>query len=223
MFYRFWRNVIVALAYALFGVRVRGKEHVPPDGVYIVAPSHRSLLDIPFAATITGRRLRFMAKDELFATPVGHWVFTQLGAVAVDRVGNDRAALKAIETALSEGEPVVIFPEGTRREGPELGPLASGTAYVALKAGVPVLPVGIGGSEHPVVRHRGLPWWSRVTVVVGEPITVSPVAGTVKRSAITALDEALRTRLQACFDEARAWSWERSGSPASRGEPGQGV
>lgn len=223
MFYKFWRNLIVGLAYLVFGVQVRGRERVPRSGVYVVTPSHRSLLDIPFAATITRRRLRFMAKDELFASAFGHWVFDQLGAVPVDRDGNDRAALKAIEAALRAGEPVTIFPEGTRHEGAELGPLASGAAYVALKVGVPIVPVGIGGSEHPVVRHRWLPWWSRVTVVVGEPIPVAAVEGTLKRSAITALDAELRTRLQACFDEARAWSDERSGGADRRGQPGERV
>lgn len=221
MFYKFWRSIIVGLAYVVFRVRVRGRERVPRSGVYILAPSHRSLLDIPFAAAVTGRRLRFMAKKEIFDTPFWHWVFTQLGAVAVDREGNDRSALKAVEAALHEGEPVVIFPEGTRREGPVLGPLASGAAYVALKAGVPIVPVGVGGSEHPVIRRHGIPWWSPVTVVVGEPIAVVPVSGTVKRSAITALDDELRVRLQACFDEAAEWSAARSGRSA--GEPGQRV
>jgi 1-acyl-sn-glycerol-3-phosphate acyltransferase len=111
---------------------------------------------------------------------------------------------------------VVIFPEGTRREGPVLGPLASGTAYVALKAGVPVVPVGIGGSERAFTRRRGIPWFSRVTVVVGDPIPVTPVEGTLKRSAIGALDDELRRRLQACFDEARALAARRSGVGAGR-------
>jgi len=229
MFYNFWRNLIVGLAYLLFGVRVRGRERLPRSGAYVVAPSHRSLLDIPFAATVTRRRLRYMAKEEIFNGPFWTWVFNELGAVAVDRDGNDRAALKAIEAALREGEPVVIFPEGTRREGPELGPLASGTAYVALKAGVPVVPVGIGGSEDPIVRYRWFPWWSRVTVVVGEPIAVTPTEGTLKRSAITALDDELRTRLQACFDEAEAWAgaragrWGGSGTSGESGESGERV
>ncbi|MFA5882327.1 MAG: lysophospholipid acyltransferase family protein [Acidimicrobiia bacterium] len=224
MFYKFWRSLIVGLAYLLFGVQVRGKDRVPPRGVYILAPSHRSLLDIPFAATVTRRRLRFMAKKEIFAGPFWSWVFNQLGAVAVDRDGNDRAALKAIEVALHQGEPVVIFPEGTRREGPQLGPLASGAAYLALRTGVPIVPVGVGGSEHPVVRRRGIPWWSRVGVVVGEPIVVEAATGTIKRSSITALDEELRLRLQACFDEAVAWSVTRSGGQGGySGQPGQRV
>lgn len=214
MLYGFWRGVILALARLVFRVRVQGREHVPPDGAYVLAPSHRSLLDIPFAAAVTRRRLRFLAKQELFATRVGRFVFGRLGAVPVDRAGTDRAALRAVDACLAAGEPVVIFPEGTRRAGPELGPLFSGAAYLALKRGVPLVPVGIGGSEHPVVRHGWLPWWSRVTVVVGEPVVPPPAGGRATRSAVHALTEELRARLQACLDEANRQSAPRSGREA---------
>src|SRR5688572_19866618 len=170
MFYLFWRSIVVGLARLLFGVKVRGKDNVPRRGVYILAPSHRSTLDIPFAASVTTRRLRFMAKNELFKHPFWQWVFNELGAVPVDRDAPDRAAMRAIEGALTGGEPVVIFPEGTRHEGPTLRPLFSGAAYLALKLGVPVVPVGIGGSEEPIAKYGRFPWWSRVCVVVGEPV-----------------------------------------------------
>ena len=218
MFYKFWRSLIVGLAYLVFGVEVRGRDRLPRTGVYILAPSHRSLLDIPFAAAVTRRRLRFMAKKEIFANRFWTRVFDELGAVKVDRDGTDRAALKAIESALREGEPVVVFPEGTRRAGPEIDELHSGAAYLALRVGVPIVPVGVGGSEHPVVRHGWFRWWSRVTVVVGEPIVHPPVEGTIKRSAIAACNEELRVRLQACFAEAVAWSDERSGGARQPGE-----
>jgi len=222
MFYAFWHAIVTGLARFLFGVRFRGREHLPVEGVYILAPSHRSVLDIPFAGSVTRRRLRFMAKQEIFNGPFWTWVFTELGVVPVDRDGNDRAALKAVEGALREGEPVVIFPEGTRRSGPVLGPLASGTAYAALKVGAPIVPVGIGGSDRVIGRRFGIPWFSPVTIVIGAPIPVEPVSGTVKRSAITALDDELRAQLQARFDEARAWSKRRS-VPAGRRESGQRV
>jgi 1-acyl-sn-glycerol-3-phosphate acyltransferase len=115
-----------------------------------------------------------------------------------------------------------VFPEGTRREGVELGPLFSGAAYLALKQGVPIVPVGIGGSEEIIVRRGGIPWFSRVCVVVGEPIMCERTDGTIKRSAITAANDELRVRLQACFDDARAWSDERMGG-ASGGQTGQRV
>jgi 1-acyl-sn-glycerol-3-phosphate acyltransferase len=111
-----------------------------------------------------------------------------------------------------------VFPEGTRREGAELGPLFSGAAYLALKQGVPILPVGIGGSEEIIVKRRGIPLFSRVCVVVGEPIMCARTEGTIKRSAITATNDELRARLQACLSEAIAWSIERSG-----GQSGEGV
>jgi 1-acyl-sn-glycerol-3-phosphate acyltransferase len=216
MFYKFWRSVIVALAYAVFGVKVRGRDRVP-KGTFILAPSHRSTLDIPLAATVTGRRMRFMAKRQLWHGKFWSWVFDELGAVPVDRDGGDRAALRVTETALLEGEPVVVFPEGTRREGAELGPLFSGAAYLALKQGVPILPVGIGGSEEIIVKRGGIPLFSRVCVVVGEPIVCERTDGTIKRSAITATNEELRARLQACLSEAIEWSKERSGGQAGEG------
>jgi 1-acyl-sn-glycerol-3-phosphate acyltransferase len=220
MFYKFWRSVIVALAYAVFGVRVRGRDRVPA-GTFILAPSHRSTLDIPLAATVTRRRMRFMAKRQLWHGKFWSWVFDELGAVPVDRDGGDRAALRVTESALLEGEPVVVFPEGTRREGAELGPLFSGAAYLALKQGVPILPVGIGGSEEIIVRRGGIKWFSRVCVVVGEPIMCERTDGTIKRSAITATNEELRVRLQACFDDARQWSSARVGG--SGRQTGEGV
>jgi len=224
MFYKFWRLLIVTLAYALFGVQVRGRQRVP-KGTFILAPSHRATLDIPFAATVTRRRMRFMAKRELWHGKFWSWIFDELGAVPVDRDGGDRAALRVTEAALLEGEPVVVFPEGTRREGPELGPLFSGAAYLALKQGVPIVPVGIGGSEEIIVRRRGIRWFSRVCVVVGEPIVCERTEGTIKRSAITIVDDELRIRLQACFDDARKWSAARMGQTSleSDGESGERV
>ena len=211
MFYAFWRTVIVLLARILFGVQVRGRNRVPKSGNFVLAPSHRSTLDIPLAAAVTTRRMRFMAKRELWHGKFWSWVFDELGAVPVDRDGGDRAALRVLETALVDGEPIVVFPEGTRREGTELGPLFSGASYLALKQGVPIVPVGIGGSEEIIVRRWGIPVFSRVCVVVGEPIVCTRTDGTIKRSVIAATDDELRARLQGCFDDARAWSAARSG------------
>jgi 1-acyl-sn-glycerol-3-phosphate acyltransferase len=177
MFYAFWRFVIVSLARVVFGVQVRGRERVPKRGNFILAPSHRSTLDIPLAAAVTTRRMRFMAKRELWNGSFWSWVFDELGAVPVDRDGGDRAALRVLEAALVEREPIVVFPEGTRSEGAELAPLFSGAAYLALRQGVPIVPVGIGGSKDIIVRHGRIPLFSRVCVVVGEPIVCERTDG----------------------------------------------
>lgn len=203
-FYRFVRFVVYVLSRLLFRVEFFGRENVPPAGPYIVAPSHRSLLDIPFAAFVTPRRVRFMAKKELFEKPFGRRVFTALGGIPVDRFATDRAALRASQVALEAGEPLAVFPEGTRHRGPVLGDLFDGAAYLALKLGVPIVPVGVGGSEQILAKGRRLPRLRRVAVVVGTPIVPPPLeTSTVRRSAILAVSEELRAELQACFDEAR--------------------
>jgi 1-acyl-sn-glycerol-3-phosphate acyltransferase len=204
MFYRFARAVICSAFKVLFRVRVSGKKHVPRGGVYIVAPTHRSVLDIPFAAFVTRRRIRFMAKKELFSSKFGRWLFRMLAAIPVDRGGADRAALRAAQAALEDGEPIGVFPEGTRRSGPEIVDLLDGVSYLALKAGVPILPVGIGGSEQIMERGRVLPRIRKVALVIG-PVIVPPAGGggSRPRSEISALTQELRVALQTCFDAAQ--------------------
>jgi 1-acyl-sn-glycerol-3-phosphate acyltransferase len=84
-----------------------------------------------------------------------------------------------------------------------LGDLYDGAAYVALKLGVPIVPVGIGGSEQILATQKVLPRLHRVRVVVGEPLRPAAVSGTVKRAQVKALTADLRERLQQSFDEAR--------------------
>ncbi|MFO7589283.1 MAG: lysophospholipid acyltransferase family protein [Acidimicrobiia bacterium] len=211
-FYRFARALLLFLCRLLWRVQVVGREHVPTDGVYIVAPSHRSGLDIPFAATVTRRRLRFMAKQEIFSTRLGRKVFTALGAIKVDRGSTDRGALRASQAALQEGEPLVIFPEGTRREGRAIVDLFDGCAYLSTKLSVPLVPVGIGGSGDILPRGRRWPRFPKVVVVVGAPVVPPepPADGSrvQRRSQVRALTEELRVALQECYDDAL----ERSGA-----------
>ncbi len=201
--YRFARAVVTGVCRILFRVRVVGTEHVPPSGAYIIAPTHRSNLDTPFASFITKRRLRFMAKREMFQHPLSARFFTALGGVPVERGSpNARAALKATQAALKAGEPVAMFPEGTRRHGREVSDLFDGTAYLAVKLGVPIVPVGIGGSEEILASGKKIPRLRRVAVVVGEPIEPPSDATTRKRSDLVAITAQLQVELQKLFDEA---------------------
>ena len=88
--YRIGRVLLTGGCRLLFRVRVTGKENVPEDGVYIVAPTHRSNFDIPFAADVTTRRIRFMAKESLFTTKFGAWFFTR-SALSVSNGGRPTA------------------------------------------------------------------------------------------------------------------------------------
>jgi len=216
-FYRFVRAVVDSTFKVVFRVRVTGREHVPRKGAYVVAPSHRSILDIPFTSFITRRRIRFMAKKELFSTWIGRHFFQWMGAIEVDREAADRTALRAASAAILDGEPVGVFPEGTRNEGPVLGELHDGAAYLALKHGIPVLPVGVGGSEEIMERGRLFPRFKKVAVVIGPVIPVPP-EGSRRRAEITALTGVIRERVQGVFDEARARAGVAGSAPSEAGE-----
>jgi 1-acyl-sn-glycerol-3-phosphate acyltransferase len=200
--YRVARALVLSLCKVVFRVRVRGREQAPRSGPYIVAPTHRSILDVPFAAFITRRTIRFLAKEELFSTTFGSRFFTALGAVKVERGTADRGALRALEAALREGSPVAVFPEGTRGSGPRLGPLFDGAAYLAVKLGVPIVPVGIGGSEDILPKGKVFPRLNRVAVVVGNPIQPPKLEGRARRSAAAEMTDALGAELQRVFTDA---------------------
>jgi 1-acyl-sn-glycerol-3-phosphate acyltransferase len=216
-FYRFAHAVVLSAFKVIFRVSVRGREHVPRKGAYVVAPSHRSILDIPFTAFITRRRIRFLAKKELFTTRFGRWLFDKLGAIPVDRTGTDRRALRESTAALEAGEPIGVFPEGTRNNGATLGEMHDGASYLAVKLGVPIVPVGIGGSEEILASGKILPRIKKVVVVIGEPITPPKAEGTAhRRSDVRALTDTLRAELQTCFESARAAAGVPKDSVASQ-------
>ena len=117
----------------------------------------------------------------------------------------DREALKRCIAVLEDGEPLVLFPEGERKAGPIVQPLFDGAVYVALKAGVPIVPVGIGGSERVMPKKAKFVYPRKVHVIVGEPIqpAVPSESGRVPRSAIQNASDELHATLQELFDAAQ--------------------
>ena len=205
MFYGFARGLLFGLSKLLFRIRIQGEEQVPKHGAFIVAPSHRSYLDTPFVSFITRRKIRFMAKEELFANSFGNKLFTALGGIPVTRgSASARTAMKEVQAALEAGEPAAVFPEGTRDHGPTISPLFDGTAYLAVKLGVPIVPVGIGGSEEILASGKKMPRLHKVSVRVGAPIHPPADASTRKRTDLVALSDELMKSLQSLFDEANA-------------------
>lgn len=213
IFYTVIRALVVGLSVAYTRTKVVGKHNVPQSGAYLLAPIHRSNIDTPLAAAVTRRRLRFMGKDSIWKVkPIG-WVISALGAFPVTRGTADREALKRCIAVLEGGEPLVLFPEGTRQSGPVVQPLFDGAAYVAVKAGVPIIPVGIGGSEGVMPKGSKMIYPRKCVLVVGEPI-VAPrdESGKVPRSAVKEVTEQLTVELQRLFDEAQ----QLAGTPNNR-------
>lgn len=204
-FYSFGRFLSVGLVAGLWNrISVEGAEHVPAEGPFILAPVHRSNMDTPYAASTTRRRLRFMGKDTLWKAKLPGWILSALGGFPVTRGTVDREALQRCIDVLASGEPLVVFPEGERKSGPVVQPLFEGAAYLAAKTGVPIVPVGIGGSERAMPKGARLIRPSKVVVVVGEPLRVQAEPGVrVPRPAIRDLTNQLHEELQRLFDTAQ--------------------
>lgn len=204
--YAIVRGLILLVAKLLGRVTVIGADKIPAEGAYVLAPVHRSNVDFALSSLVTRRPMRFMGKDSIWKSrPLGRFV-TMLGAFPVHRGSADRDALKACTDIVNGGSPLVMFPEGTRCTGPVVEELFDGTAFVAAKTGVPIFPVGIGGSEAMMPKGAKILHPSKLVLVVGDPIPPPErtAQGRVPRSAVGGLTARLNGELQALFDEAQA-------------------
>ncbi|MBV8958974.1 MAG: 1-acyl-sn-glycerol-3-phosphate acyltransferase [Actinobacteria bacterium] len=214
LFYRGVRFILHAFSKLFWRLSIEGRENLPKHGAYVLAPVHRSNVDTVLACTITTRRMHFMGKASMWKYGFGV-LWNALGAYPVHRGSADREALRKTADMIATGEPVVIFPEGTRQSGPEVQPLFDGAAYVAAKTGVPIVPVGIGGSEKAMPKGSKFIHPTKVHIVVGAPID-PPRAEEGKRTsrrAVHELTEQLHTEIQKLFDQAQATV---TGTPSSR-------
>jgi len=202
--YRFCRGAIEIFARTYWRLSVEGKEHLPRSGSYIVAPVHRSNIDTPLVGCITRRRLRFMGKDSLWKGRAGARFLSALGGFPVHRGSVDRDALRGSIEVVESGEPLVLFPEGTRQSGPLVNELFEGAAYVAMRTGVPIVPVGIGGSGRAMPKGSKFLRPVRIAIVVGEPIVPAVTDGRRgSRRAVRELTDQLHKQLQVLFDAAQ--------------------
>jgi 1-acyl-sn-glycerol-3-phosphate acyltransferase len=202
--YFLFRGLVVWVCRSYTRTKIVGAHNIPKSGPFLLAPIHRSNIDTPLAAAVTSRRMRFMGKDSIWKIPPIGYIVSALGAFPVTRGSADREALKRCIQVLEAGEPLVLFPEGTRQYGPVVQPLFDGAAYVAVKANVPIIPVGIGGSERVMPKGAKMIYPRKCVVVIGEPIVVKhDESGRVPRSAVKDTTTQLYDELQRLFDEAQ--------------------
>lgn len=204
MFYRFARGLCAVFCRLYLRMRVEGRENLPSSGPFVLAPVHRSYIDTLIAGTSVTVRPRYLAKDSLWKSDLLGKLVTALGGFPVARGTADREALRRCIEVLEGGEPLVLFPEGERKSGPVVQELFDGAAYVASKAGVPIVPIGIGGSERVMPKGSNMIRPKRVHVIIGKPMHFRrDEQGRIPRAAVKEISEQLHGELQRLFDAAQ--------------------
>ncbi|MCY3560008.1 MAG: lysophospholipid acyltransferase family protein [bacterium] len=198
------RNLGLLAGLLYFRVRVRGKEHLRTPGPAILAPVHRSNLDVPLIAGHCPRRLRSLAKQAMFRGPVSRRFSAAIGAFPVQRDHLDRVALETAQALLGRGEMLLVFPEGTRGSGSAVGEVQNGCAYLATVTGAPVIPVGVAGTEQAMPPGAKFPRPRRVVLNVGEPIEPSEATSAAGdgRERRRLLSQRVQAEMQRLLEEA---------------------
>ena len=184
---------------ALFVYRTRAisTENVPADGPFLLAPNHFSNLDHFFCGAYIRRKIRFMAKSQLFfKNPVLHYIFKYGGVFPVRRGHKDEEAFITANAILERGGCVLMYAEGGRSRTGQLGEVKPGLGRLALESGVPVVPVAIHGSQH--VRGWKRFRFPKVTVQYGEPVSF-PVVESPDREQQLEAASAIFERVKAMY------------------------
>lgn len=178
--YEATRALVTSIGFFLYRTRAIGTENVPSTGPVLLAPNHFSQMDHFFAGMYLRRRIRFMAKSQLFGPPVLTWVFSHGGVFPVRRGYRDNEAFETVrEIFEKQGGAVLVYAEGGRSRTGGLGDPRPGIGRIALEnGGVPVVPVAIHGSAR-VRKFRKLVF-PKVTVQFGEPMVFPAVADSTR-------------------------------------------
>ena len=168
---RVWARYILAVG----GVKVQaeGLDKIDPGSSYVIASNHASYIDTPVILSTIPVQFRFLAKSSLFKIPFMGSHLKRAGHIPVPR-DDPRAAVRTMTQAATnireKGISMLIFPEGGRTPDGELKEFKEGVAYIAIKAGVPIIPVALIGTRPIIPLHSGIVKPGKVMVRVGEPV-----------------------------------------------------
>lgn len=179
--------------------RVCGQENFPKEGPVLIVSNHLNLADPPLLAASLSRKLTFMAKRELFQSWISRPI-VQAFSFPVSRGTPNKESLKQANITLRNGKPLAMFPEGKRSFEARLLKGFPGSSLIALKAGVPILPIGITGSQaitsiKSVFRHP------HITVNIGEPFYLPEVNSMPTRNQLNEATEIIMKKIAALLPE----------------------
>jgi 1-acyl-sn-glycerol-3-phosphate acyltransferase len=204
------RLIVTVPTILLYRVTAIGRKNVPKRGAAVLAPNHFSQADHFFVGVYLLRKVRFMAKSQLFGAPVLTYVLKVGGVFPVRRGHRDEKAFETAYELIDQGELLLVYAEGGRSRSRELGTAKPGIGRIALESGAPIIPTAIYGSA-------GVRGWKRlrfpkVTVEYGEPMTF-PVEPEPSRERQHEVADEIFARVREMYEALATRSGER---PASR-------
>ena len=182
--YRFVELTFRPIIALWFNWRFEGRENLPREGPLLVAGNHLSYFD-PLAhgymLVKSGRRPRFLAKNELYGNPFMRALLHGTGQIPVERGSGSHAPVEAAARALKEGDTILVYPEATVTKNTDFSPMRgkTGVARLALMSDVPVLPIAVWGSQHVWQRDgaRSLKFGRPIWLKAGPPMDFSGFEG----------------------------------------------
>ena len=155
----------------MYRIKIKGKENIPKEGAVLICPNHVHALDSAVFIAHSKRKVNVLAKDNLFTGPIRKWFANLFGIYPIKQDSADIEAIKTSLRVLKNGEPLMIFPEGTRNGLAKGTPLKNGPVVLAIKSGTPIIPVGIKGT---------FKFWSKVRIIIGKPISYEQYKDKIK-------------------------------------------
>ena len=213
-FYYFARALTWMVFKGLCRSQFNGRENIPDQGPVIIVANHLHWMDPPLLGIVVKRKMVFMAKEELFKSPISRYFIRSYGAFPVRRGGVDRRALREAQHVLERGSALAIFPEGRRSENAQLLVAYSGAALLAVRSGAPIVPVAIAGTELLTLSSlRKFPRWiPPIEVNVGTPFYLSNVDGKLTGEELSKLTDSIMIHLAELLPEKYKGNYISGGS-----------
>lgn len=195
MFYTLMRLIAKGFFWLWGNPTIVGRANIPDSGPLILVANHTSLLDGFLLAAFWPHRLTFLSAAYLFKMPVVSTLLRGVGAIPVQNQAGDLSGIRTALQVLRSGGVLALFPEGHVGTGGNLGSFQTGWAYLALKAGAPVVPVAIKGTERILPMGASFPRRSRIYVQIGAPLVLER-AQRPRQQTLAALNLTLVSRME---------------------------